>query len=55
MIIFDEAHNIDTLCEQGSDIRITQDLLFQAIAELKLLLKSSDKKALLKQFRNSGD
>ena len=27
VIIFDEAHNIDSLCEQGSDIHMTLDLL----------------------------
>jgi Rad3-related DNA helicase len=50
VIIFDEAHNIDSLCEQGSDMRLTTETLLQAIGELKLLIKLQSKRFLHRQF-----
>lgn len=55
VVIFDEAHNIDTLCEQGSDIRLTADILTLAIAEIKLLIKLQSKKYLHRQFKEPND
>ncbi len=50
VIIFDEAHNIDSLCEQGSDVRLPFDVIVQAIAELKVLIKAQNSKTLHPQF-----
>lgn len=52
MIIFDEAHNIDSLCEQGSDIKLTLDLITQTISELKSLVRAQNSKALHAQFKD---
>lgn len=54
VIIFDEAHNIDVLCEQGSDIRLCFDSLAQAMTELRALIKVQSKKFLHKQFKESS-
>ena len=52
IVIFDEAHNIDSLCEQGSDIHLTLDLLSLVMSELKLIVKYQSSKNLHPQFND---
>jgi regulator of telomere elongation helicase 1 len=50
IIIFDEAHNVDSLAEEGSSMEIDTDMLAQCLVELKNLEQSSKCRYLHKKF-----
>lgn len=50
IIIFDEAHNVDSLAEEGSSMEIDTDMLTQCLVELKNLEQSSKCRYLHKKF-----
>ncbi len=51
VIIFDQAHNIDSLCQQGSDVRLTFDFLLQVTTQLKILIKAQNGRVLHAQYK----
>lgn len=50
IIIFDEAHNVDSLAEEGSSMEIDTDMLAQCLVQLKNLEQSSKCRYLHKKF-----
>ena len=53
VIIFDEAHNVDSLAEEGSSLEISSELLTQSLGELKGIDQAIKSRYLHKNFEES--